>query len=151
MADETVQINEPIASHLNLFRALNPSHLVGGLPTEQHFIMKKNRPNDGVSTGLESLITLQQLRGLEALIHYGKRFAVAVLNVGEVLQPVRETGIRVISRDAPEWGAHSQAHAEITGYASLSNKQVADFGRHLAKLARRQYYPVGSEELATSE
>jgi hypothetical protein len=142
----------PIPSDERIYRALNPSHVVeGGLPSDNHFVMKQNAaPGDGVSTGIASLVTISELRSIEAIRRFcGEEFGVAELVVSDVLAPVAAFGIAVLQKDAPDWGKFSGAHAVITGYQALAGnegkRKRREFQRHLVKLARRRYYAAGSD------
>ena len=141
----------------SVYRALNPKHFEGDLPGDSHFVMPQNRPpGDGVSTGIASLITIAELRSIEAISrNYGDAFAVAELVVGEVLAPVITLGISVIQQDDAAWGAFSSAHAVITGYQVLTGREgkrkIRDFQRHLVSLARRRYYAAGSDTATSAD
>jgi hypothetical protein len=147
----------PVPAEESIYRALNPKHFEGSLPGDNHFVMKQNHPpGDGVSTGIASLITVSELRSVEAIRQFcGDSFAVAELVVLDVLAPVIALGISVIQQDDAEWGAFGGAHAVITGYQVLAGREgkrkIHDFQRHLVKLARRRYYPAGSDTPASSE
>jgi hypothetical protein len=147
----------PVPAEESIYRALNPKHFEGSLPGDNHFVMKQNHPpGDGVSTGIASLISVSELRSIEVIKQlYGDAFAVAELVVSEVLAPVITLGISVIQQDAAEWCEFSGAHAVITGYQVLTGnagkKRIHDFQRHLVKLARRRYYPAGSDAPTSSE
>ena len=152
MIEKGVQV--PQEDHL--YRALNPKHH-DGLPGDNHFVMKQNHsPDDGVSTGIASLISVSELRSIEIIKQaYGDAFAVAELVVSDVLAPVITVGISVIQQDAAEWGSFAGAHAIITGYQALAGREgkrrIQDFQRHLVKLARRRYYAAGSDTITTSQ
>lgn len=141
----------PVPHEKKIYRALNPKHLEDGLPGENHFVMRQNcPPDDGVSTGLASLITIQELRSTEVLAQLcGEGFGVAELSVSEVIAPVATLGITVLQQDDPMWGAHAGAHAIITGYQFLKGRpgkqKIQDFQRHLVRLAKKRYYPSGSD------
>lgn len=107
-----------------LFRALNPKHYEDGLPGDNHFIMRQSDPpDDGVSMAIAELITLEQFRGLSSLTSlYGEAFGVAVLNVGEILEPVQSTWINVRQKDDPLWADFASAHAIVTGYQMLTGR-----------------------------
>jgi hypothetical protein len=147
----------PVPHEEKIYRALNPKHLEDGLPGENHFIMKQNHPpGDGVSTGLASLISLRELRSIEALTQLlGASFGVAELLISEAIAPVATLGITVLQQDDPSWGAHAGAHAIITGYQALKGREgkrkIQDFQRHLVRLARRRYYPSGSDFAVSAE
>ena len=152
MADAIVVPDGEVPGGLNLLRALNPAHYgVDGLPGPGHFIMRlDHEPDDGVSTGIEALINVTQMRELKVINGpYGESYGVAVLNVAEILEPVKGTEIKVIQQDAREWELFSHAHAIITGYqrfpsGSAGRKKIQEFRRHLVKLAQRRYFPPGS-------
>jgi len=156
-ASAVISKGAPVPQEERVYRALNPRHLENGLPGENHFVMKQNHlPDDGVSTGLTRLISLQELRSIEALIHLlGASFGVAELLVSEAIAPVATLGITVLQQDDPAWGAHAGAHAIITGYQALKGREgkrkIQDFQRHLVQLARRRYYPAGSESAISAE
>jgi hypothetical protein len=141
----------PIPPEESIFRALNPKHLENGLPGDNHFVMKQNHEiGDGVSTGVVSLVSLSELRSIEALVQLcGERFGVAELSISEALAPVAPLGICVLQQDDLAWGAFSGAHAVITGYQSLKGndgrRKIREYQRHLVKLARKRYYPQGSD------
>jgi hypothetical protein len=140
-----------------LYRALNPKHLEDGLPGDNHFVMRQTHPvGDGVSAGIVGLVSLEQLRALDAIRRVcGNDCGVAQLNVAEVLAPVGILGIAVTQRDAPEWGTFARAHAVVTGYQRLignaGKRQIRDFQRHLVKLARKHYYPAGMNSAVSAE
>ena len=121
------------------------------MPGDMHFVMKATHAtDDGVSTGIDAAISLQEFQRLDAVRQvYGFPYGVAKLNVGELIAPVSNLGIRVLQQDAPEWGKWAGAHAIITGYQTLignpGKRQIRDFQRHLVKLARKLYYPAGSD------
>jgi len=157
VADEIVQIRGRIPGHLNVLRALNPKHLDRGLPSDEHFVMSpKHSPDDGVSVGIQGLISLEQIRDLGVISsRYGPACAVAVLNVGEMLSAVAGTQVRVEQQDAAEWESFAKAHAIITGYQSFppgneGRRRIRDFQRHLVKLARLRYFPQGGSALLQS-
>jgi hypothetical protein len=112
---------------------------------------RQHPPGDGVSTGIADLISLSDMRSIDVIQkNYGAACGVAELNVGEVLVPVAALGISVIQQDAPEWGDRfAEAHAVITGYQVLGGnegkRRIRDFQRHLVELARRRFYPPGSD------
>ena len=85
----------------------------------------------------------------------GDAFAVAELVVSDVLAPVITLGISVIQQDDDEWGDFSGAHAVITGYQVLTGREgkrrIHDFQRHLVKLAKKRYYPAGSDTATSAE
>ena len=151
MASPIVVPGGEVPSESNVYRALNPKHLENGLPGDMHFVMKATHArDDGVSTGVDSAISLHQFQRLDAVSQmYGFPYGVAKLNVGELIAPVSTLGIRVLQQDAPEWGEWAGAHAIITGYPTLignqGKRQIRDFQRHLVKLARKIYYPAGSD------
>ena len=151
MANAIVVPDAEVTVDLNLLRALNPKHYEDGLPGPNHFVMKLDAgAEDGVSTGIEALIKVDQMRGLQVIEGLcGKNCGVALLNVAEILEPVKGTEIKVIQQDAREWELFSHAHAIITGYqcfpsGSAGRKKIQEFRRHLVKLARRRYFPPGS-------
>jgi hypothetical protein len=152
-----IQKGGPLRQEERIFRALNPKHLEDGLPGDTHFVMKqKHAPGDGVSTGIASLISLSQLRSIDCLKELcGNSFAVAELVVSEAVAPVAAFGIGVFQQDDPEWGVHSPAHAVITGYQALKGndgkRKIHDFQRHLVRLARRRFYPAGSDTALSVE
>ncbi len=141
----------PIPSGDSIYRALNPRHLENGLPGDNHFVMSQNHEvGDGVSTGVASLVSLSQIRSIDAVVLVcGDEFGVAELSIKEVLAPAAPLGICVLQQDATDWGAFSGAHAVITGYQALSGRdgrrKIHEFQRHLVKLARKKYYPQGSK------
>jgi hypothetical protein len=145
----------PVPQEECVYRALNPKH--GVLPSDNHFVMKQNHlPGDGVSTGISSLISISDLRSIEAIKQFcGDAFAVAELVVSDVLAPVITLGISVIQQDDDEWGDFSGAHAVITGYQVLTGREgkrrIHDFQRHLVKLAKKRYYPAGSDTATSAE
>ena len=147
----------PVPQEESVYRALNPKHFEGALPGDNHFVMKQNHPpGEGVSTGIGSLISVAELRSIEAIrLAYGEAFAVAELLVSDVLAPVIALGISVVQQDAVEWGAFSKAHAVITGYQALAGREgkrrIHDFQRHLVRLARRRYYEAGSSTATSAE
>jgi len=147
----------PVPQEERIYRALNPKHFEGTLPGDNHFVMKQNHlPGDGVSTGIASLISVTELRSIEVIKQFcGDAFAVAELIVSDVLTPVIRLGISVMQQDDAEWGAFSGAHAVITGYQTLAGREgkrkIHDFQRHLVKLARRRYYPAGSDTATSAE
>jgi hypothetical protein len=152
VADPIVSPGCEIPGSLNILRALNPKHLEDGFPGSNHFVMKLDHErDDGVSTGIENLISIAQLRDLRAIRSiYGDKCGVAVLNVSEVLEPVRDTEVTVIQQNAVEWEEHAQAHAIITGYQSFppgnaGRRKLREFTRHLVKLARRRFVAPGSD------
>ena len=151
MATSIVVPGGVVPDQIDIFRALNPKHLEDGLPGDKHFVMKATHAvDDGISTAISALISLQQLRQVEVIRQfYGPDFGVAQLNVGEAIAPVTTLGIRVLQQDAPEWGQWAAAHAILTGYqvfvGQQGRRQIRDFQRHLVKLARRRYYPPGSD------
>ena len=157
MASPIVVPGSEVPSESNVYRALNPKHLENGLPGDNHFVMKATHAkDDGVSTGVDSLISLQQFQRLDVVCQvYGFPYGVAKLNVGELIEPVSILGIRVVQQDAPEWGDWARAHAIITGYQTLTGnqgkRQIRDFQRHLVKLARKIYYPAGSDVPAPTD
>ena len=138
-----------------IYRALNPHHFVDGVPSDNHFVMPQNHPpGDGISTGIASLISIPELRSIEVINKkYGLDFGVAELVVSDVLHPVASLGICVLQQDAVEWGSYAGAHAVITGYQALMGREgkrrIRDFQRHLVKLARRRFYPAGTEQAVT--
>lgn len=140
----------PVPQEDRLYRALNPKHH-DGLPGDNHFVMsRKNPPGDGISTGIASLISLAEMRSIEAIKEVcSDTFGVAELVVSEILAPVAALGICVVQNDAPDWGAFSGSHAVITGYQILAGndgkRKIHEFQRHLVKLAQRRYYPAGSD------
>lgn len=151
MADAIVVPGGEVPGDLNLLRAINPKHLDGkGQLCDNSFFLSRSKPKDGVSTGIEPLITVQQLRNLQCIRkRCGEACGVAVMNVGEVLNPVQDTPIRVLQEDDEEWGCFSHAHALITGHQGLpkgdeGKKKLKDFQRHLVNLARKRYFPAGS-------
>jgi hypothetical protein len=65
---------------LNLLRALNPKHYEDGLPGPNHFVMKLDAgAEDGVSTGIEALIKVDQMRGLQGTSAQVRDLLVATL------------------------------------------------------------------------
>lgn len=158
MATPVIAKGGPIPPELNVYRALNPVHMQEGLPGENHFVMRqKHEPGDGVSLGVAVLITLSQMRSLEVLrqLFRDEPFGIAELNVEEALEPVAESGISVIQQDDPTWGAYQAAHAVLTGYQAFAGaagkKRISELQRHLVKLARKRFYPAGSETATTTE
>jgi hypothetical protein len=158
MATSTITAAGALVSHEDkIYRALNPKHFEDGLPGDNHFVMKQNHAaGDGVSTGIASLISVPQLRSIEVIRQtYGDDFGVAELAVSEVLAPVATLGISVIQQTAAEWGVFAEAHAVITGYQVLTGREgkrkIHDFQRHLVKLARRRYYPIGIESPVSAD
>jgi len=152
---EMIEANSQVSNESSIYRALNPNHLDGGLPGDNHFVMKQNHPvDDGVSMGITALITLPQLRSIEILKQsYGDGFGVAELSVAEALAPVAGTGIRIIQQDATEWGEFARAHAILTGYQMLigreGKRKIREFQRHIVKLARKRFYPPGSDSASS--
>jgi hypothetical protein len=141
----------PVPNDDKIYRALNPKHLESGLPGSNHFVMKQNHaPGDGVSTAIASLVSVAELRSIEAIKQFcGETFGVAVLSVSEVIAPASALGISVVQLDAAEWGAFAGAHAVITGYQALAGRdgkrKIQEFQRHLVNLARKRFYPQGSD------
>jgi hypothetical protein len=146
----------PISGDEDVYRALNPKHLENGLPGDNHFAMSKSHAlGDGISVGIASHISILELRSIEVLkARCGPEFGVAVLRVAEALNPVAALGIGVVQKDAIDWGIFNSAHAVITGYQLVSGddrrRRLQDFQRHLVKLARKHFYPAGSNNRATS-
>jgi hypothetical protein len=151
-----IEEGAPVPQEDRLYRALNPRHH-DGLPGDNHFVMSRKNPlGDGISTGIASLISVSELRSIDAIKNlYGGSFGVAELVVSDVLAPVAAIGISVIQRDAADWGTFSGAHAVITGYQILvgneGKRRRQEFQRHLVKLARRRYYPAGSDAAVSAE
>ena len=151
MANAIVVPGGEVPGDLNLLRAINPNHLDGeGQVCDNSFFMSRSKPGDGVSVGIELLITIEQLRNLQCIRERCQEACgVAVLNVDEVLKPVQDTAIKVLQEDDEEWGCFAHAHALITGHQALpkgevGKKKLKDFQRHLVNLARRRYFPAGS-------
>jgi len=147
-----------VPGDLNLLRALNPNLYEDGLPGNDHFVMKLDHElDDGISTGIEALINVSQMRELKVINGlYGNNFGVAVLNVSEILEPVKEEEIKVIQQDAAEWEDFSHAHAIITGYQNFPSgkagrRKIREFTHHLVKLARRRFFAPGSSKEMHSE
>lgn len=151
MATAIVMPGGEVPGDLNLLRAINPKHLddKGQLCTNS-FFLSRSKPKDGISTGIESLITIEQLRNLKCIKKRCEEVCgVAVMNVDEILKPVQDTAIRVLQEDDEEWGFFAHAHALITGHQALPSGEVGkqrlqDFQRHLVNLARKRYFPAGS-------
>jgi len=150
VADAIVKPGGKIPHHRNVLRALNPRHFVNGLPGDQHFVMSRDHDqDDGVSVGVEGLISVQQLRQLSPISsRYGDCCAVAVLNTGDIVDPVIRPEIMVVQQDDAEWGDFSSAHAIITGYQAFPHgaegrKKIKDFQRHLVRLASNRFIPAG--------
>jgi hypothetical protein len=147
----------PVPYEESIYRALNPKHSEGGLPSDNHFVMKQNSSlGDGVSTGIASLVSVAQMRTIGTITQFcGEDFGVAELAVSEVLGPVAALGISVLQQDAPVWGTYCGAHAVITGYQTLrgadGKRKIRDFQRHLVKLARKRFYPAGSDAIVRTE
>jgi len=141
----------PVPPDLNVYRALNPAHMQNGLPNDEHFVMRqKHLIGDGVSLGIAALLSISEMRSIEPLRNLcGDQFGIAEINVGEAVQPVAESGISVIQQDDETWGFHRGAHAILTGYQSLQGnagkKRISELQRHLVKLARKRFYPAGSD------
>jgi len=114
------------------------------------FLCLESKPGDGISTGIELLITIEQLRNLQCIKkRCGKSCGVAVMNVDEVLKPVQDTAIKVLQENDEVWECFSHAHAIITGHQALPSgavgkQRLKDFQRHLVNLARKRYFPAGS-------
>ena len=158
MATQTVIAKGgPVPPDDRIYRALNPKHLEAGLPGDGHFVMSQKHPEgDGVSTGIASLISISELRSLDVVASVCcDAFGVAELLVSEVIAPVAALGILVVQQDAPDWGRFAGAHAVITGYQTLrgndGRRKIHDFQRHLVKLARKRYYPEGSDTATSAE
>lgn len=153
----TITKGEPLPDQERIYRALNPKHLEAGLPGDNHFVMsQKHDTGDGVSTGIASLVSVSELRSIDAIRTIcGENFGVADLVVSEVLAPVSIFGISVVQQDATNWGAYAGAHAVITGYQALpgndGKRKIRDFQRYLVKLARKKYYPAGSDMPVSAE
>lgn len=155
MAARVTTPGGPLSPDAAVYRALNPKHLEGGLPGDNHFVVnRKHPPGDGVSVGIADLISVSQLRSLRVIQTYGQACGVAELNVGEVLAPVATLGISVLQKDALDWESFGGAHAVITGYQTLAGnfgKQARrDLQRHLVKLARKRFYPPESDSPVTA-
>jgi hypothetical protein len=156
VASPAIAKGGPIPPELNIYRALNPAHLQDGLPGDNHFVMKqKHEVGDGVSFGIAPLISISAMRSIDALRRRcGDEFGIAEINVAEALQPVVQDGIRVIQQDDEEWGVHREAHAILTGYQSFQGnagrRRISELQRHLVKLARKRFYPQGSEAAIAS-
>lgn len=151
MAAQIIAPDRALPEGANIYRALNPKHLENGSPGDNHFVMRSSHPvGDGVSAGITALISISQLRSLETLRQLcGEGFGVAELNVAEILAPVASSGISVVQQDDASWGAFAMAHAVITGYQTLQGnagkKRIRQFQRHLVKLARKRFFPPGSD------
>lgn len=150
MADAIVKPGGNIPCHLKVLRALNPKHFVKGLPGDEHFVMSRAHDQDnGISVGVEGLISIQQLRQLSGISsRYGPCCAIAVLNTGDIVDPASRPEIKVIQQDDAEWEDFSSAHAIITGYQAFprgaeGRKRLKDFQRHLVKLACNSFVPAG--------
>lgn len=142
-----------VPGDLNLLRALNPNHYEDGLPGNDHFVMKlDHEPDNGISTGIEALINVSQMRELKVIKGlYGNNFGVAVLNVSEIFELVKEEEIKVIQQNDILWEDFSNAHAIITGYQKFppgkaGRKKIREITHHLVKLARRRFFAPGSNE-----
>jgi hypothetical protein len=149
-ASVSVERGGSVPPENKIYRAMNPNHLQSGLPSDNHFVMRQNHaPDDGVSTGISSLIQLAELRSIPAIVKIcGESCGAAELLVSEVLAPVALLGISVLQQDSSDWGSFAGAHAVITGYQGLKGndgrRKIRDFQRHLVKLARKAYFPQGS-------
>jgi hypothetical protein len=149
LAAPVVAQGDVVGQDQTLFRALNPKHYEEGMPGENHFVLRRNDPpNDGLSTAVTSLISLDDFRTLPVLVEYlGAGFGVAELTVEEIAAKVREHGlpIRVIHSPEESWGVHRDAHAVITGHQELTGnagrKKILDFQRFLMGLARKNFHP----------
>lgn len=151
MATSVIKPGDPLPADAAIYRALNPKHYEDGLPGDNHFVMLRKHPHgDGLSAGIASLISISKLRSIEPIQQaYGLTCGVAELNVAEALAPVATFGISIVQKDAPDWGRFAGAHAVVTGYQVLAGnegkRRIHDFQRHLVKLARRRFYPAGSD------
>jgi len=135
-------VGAPLPHEANVYRALRlESFSPEGDPTEAHFIMKKkHRTEEGPSHGICDLIPREHA---ERLFHPQR---IAKLNVSEMVNPsggqsLSERGVVVIPyRDAKSdefYKEYAEAHAVLTGYQDLTNKELNEFKRHLASLAKK--------------
>jgi hypothetical protein len=136
-----------LGSQEDVLRGLNPLHCKDGVPTEACFILKPNHPmDDGISFGILRAngaeaegkpfgaaygISPEVLTGLMPQPGYG----VARLNVGSALEPVQGGPVTFLQREAVEWENYRSAHAMMTGYQTITNKERKELGRHLTRLA----------------
>jgi hypothetical protein len=131
----------------SVLRGLNPSHCEDGVPTEGCFILKRDDPpNMGPSFGILAA-TLEEdgiapigaacgipLETFATVLPSGS-YGIARLNVGVVLQPIRDRAVGFVRDPEDAWGQHRDAHAMLTGYQVFTNRERRDLQRHLAKIA----------------
>lgn len=138
---------------VGLYRALNPVHYENGLPGDNHFVIRRNcyLTDDGLSTGMDCRISLEQLRQISCLQEVcGPEFGVAHLEITAILEKVAEHKIPVVVRqqDDETWQEHRSAHAIVTLKQALvgndQKKKFNDFQRYLVRLARQRFYPPSS-------
>jgi hypothetical protein len=131
---------DPLPPEADVYRGLRrESFSPDGYPTEANFIMKKK---DRIENGPSHLIC-DRIPRPDA-----ERFfpLVVRLNVGEMLNPpeqqsLSERGVVVVPyRDARSdefFQEYAHAHAVLTGYQGMTNREIQDFKRYLALLAKR--------------
>jgi hypothetical protein len=111
-----------LASDL-LYRGIHPMHFQQGLLLSGVFILnKKHTTEQGPSVGIEKSISLA---AFHSLMREG-------WGVGGLLASVAHSQDLIVQPlPAPEWGEYSNAHAVITAYQKLTNKQCTDVARVL--------------------
>jgi hypothetical protein len=83
--------------------------------------------DDAPSVGIAKLIPLDSFRNIMPPRWGVGRFTVSV---------PEGLGLTVVPLPDPEWREYANAHAVITGYQSLSNKQRTDIERRLRDVVR---------------
>lgn len=120
----------------DVFRGLDPKYFHDGRPTDVCFVMRKKHDlKDGPSHLRCDLIPRQ-----EAERFFDSKWVLVRLTVGEMLrppgqQPLSERGVRIVPLPDSHFEEYANAHAVLTGYQDLSNKEIGDFKRYLAQLA----------------
>jgi len=109
----------------SLYRGINPLFFdfeEGGLKSGVFLLKKNHKLEDGPSVGITRLISLENF---QSLIGDG-------WGVGELPVSVPQSqSLTVHPLPDQKWGIHAHAHAVVTNYQKLTNKQIGDAQRAL--------------------
>lgn len=123
----------------NVYRGLNQGLFHDGKPTSANFVMRKNHE---IKQGPSHLICGLIPKAKVPRFLPPPKWLIVELNVGEMLNPpspesLSDRGVKVIPLRDEFFEEFADAHAVLTGYQELTNKEIGEFTRYLAQLATK--------------
>jgi hypothetical protein len=129
----------PLSPEKDVYRGLQPDTFYAGNPTETSFIMRKNHTTE---KSLSHLVCDFIPRAEAERFLSAPKWVLVRLNVGEMLNPpgqasLADRGLRLIPFPDNFFQEYAHAHAVLTGYQMLTNKEIGEYARYLALLAKK--------------